>query len=139
MPDRAYRSRRIVVPRPDRVRTLNRVAFGWLDARLHHDGWLRAMTPQALAVYAFLCLAADRRGVSFYRRDRIARELGLDDAELSSTLTRLRELDLVAYRPFRPGAADGFRQVLSLPADGPPPLIPDSALAIERLVAECRA
>ena len=134
MPDHKRSSPRIIVPRPERVRTLDHVAFGWLDARLQHDGWLRAMTPQALAVYAFLCLAADRRGVSFYRRARIARELGLDDLEVSSILERLRELDLVAYRPFHPGAADGFWQVLSLPVDGPPPLIPQSALSLERLV-----
>jgi len=133
------RSPRIVVPRPDRVRTLDRTAFGWLDARLHHDGWLRAMTPQALAVYAFLCLAADRRGVSFYRRARIARELGLDDVDVSAELARLAELDLVAYRPFHPGAADGFHQVLSLPAGGPPPLLPQAAPSIERLVEKSRA
>lgn len=138
MPDRPRRSLRVVVPRPDRVRTLDHVAFGWLDARLQHDGWLRVMTPQALSVYAFLCLAADRRGVSFYRRDRIARDLGLDDPELSADLARLRELDLVAYQPFRRGAADGFHQVLSLPTDGPPPLIPVDMLAIDRLVAGSR-
>ena len=92
-----------------------------------------------ISVYAFLCLAADRRGVSFYRRDRIARELGLDDSELSAALARLRELDLVAYQPFRRGAADGFHQVLSLPTGGPPPLIPVDMLAIDRLVAGSRA
>ena len=138
MPDRQRRSLRIVVPRPDRVRTLDGIAFGWLDARLHHDRWLRAMTPQALCVYAFLCLAADHRGVSFYRRSRIARELGLDDSETSASLSRLRKLDLVAYRPFRSGAVDGFHQVMSLPLDGPPPLL-DDVLAIDRLVAATRA
>jgi hypothetical protein len=139
MSNRPRRSLRVVVPRPDRVRTLDHVTFGWLDARLQHDGWLRVMTPQALSVYTFLCLAADRRGVSFYRRDRIARELGLDDGELSATLVRLCELDLVAYRPFHPGAADGFHQVLSVPVDGPPPLLPEDVLAIDRLVAKRQA
>ena len=110
MPNRSHRSLRVVVPRPDRIRVLDDVAFGWLDARLQHDGWLRVMAPQALAVYAFLCLAADRSGVSFYRRSRMARDLGLDDAKLSDTLTRLCELDLLAYQPFRAGAADGFHQ-----------------------------
>lgn len=138
MPDRPRRSRRVVVPRPDRVRSLDGVAFGWLDARLHHHGWLRVLTPQALAVYAFLCLAADRRGVSFYRRSRIARELGLDDAETATALQRLRELDLVAYCPFRSLAVDGFHQVMSLPLDGPPSPL-DDVLAIDRLVAASRA
>jgi len=133
MPDRSRPSIRVVVPRPDRVRTLEHTAFGWLDARLQHEGWLRVLTPEALAVYAFLCLAADRSGVSFYRRARMAYELGLDDGELSSTLTRLRQLDLLAYQPFRPGAVDGFHQVLSLPGDGPPALLPDPGALIQRL------
>jgi len=131
--------RHVVLARPDRVRSLGGTAFGWLDARLHHDGWLRALTPEALAVYTFLCLAADRRGVSFYRRDRLARELGLDDAEVAAALTRLRELDLVGYTPFRPGAADGFWQVLSLPSGGPEPAFADEALVpLRDLVASKR-
>lgn len=112
--------------RPDRVRSLASVRFGWIDCELHQGGWLRALSAQAVAAYAFLCLAADRRGVSFYRRDRIGRELGLDDGEVHLALARLEQLDLVAYRPFRPGAPDGFRQVLSLPRGGPPPLLPPS-------------
>ncbi len=38
--------------------------FGWLDARLWRDGWLEVLTAEDLAVYAFLCLVADRQGVS---------------------------------------------------------------------------
>ncbi len=136
---RRPRDQRVVVPRPDCVRTLAGTAFGWLDARLHHDGWLRALTPEALAVYTFLCLAADRRGVSFYRRDRIARELGLDDTDVATALTRLVDLDVVAYAPFRQGAVDGFHQVLSLPPDGPSPAFPDEALLpLRELIAKTR-
>lgn len=111
--------RRVVVPRPDRVRTLTGTAFGWLDARLRR-GWLELLTPDALATYSFLCLAADRQGVSFYRRDRIARAVGLGDAEVAAALRRLRQLELVAYAPFSPHAVDGFHQVLALPAAPPP-------------------
>lgn len=113
--------RRRVVARPDRVRRLGSgTAFGWIDARLRCDGWLEALTPSALGAYVFLCLAADREGVSFYRRDRIGRALGLDDAEVARALRRLRDLDLVAYAPFSAHAVDGFHQVLSIPAGGPP-------------------
>lgn len=132
MSRQSRRSIRVVVPRPDRVRTLDGIAFGWLDARLQHQGWLRVVTPQACAVYTFLCLAADRSGVSFYRRERMARELGLDDAEVIRCLSRLCDLGLVAHRPYRPGAADGFWQVLSLPEEGPPPLLPDGVLPTVR-------
>lgn len=106
--------------RPDRVRTLSGTPFGWLDARLLHRGWLRALCPEATAAYAFLCLVADREGVSFYRRERIARELGLCETRLHQALRQLEALDLVAYRPFRAGAAEGFRQVLALPTTRPP-------------------
>jgi len=85
----------VIVPRPDRVRTLDGIAFGWIDAALHRAGWLRVLSPAALATYTFLCLVADRAGVSFYRRARIAHELGLDDGEVASALARLIELELV--------------------------------------------
>lgn len=114
--------------RPDRLRDLAQARFGWLDARLLHEGWLRALSPSALATYAFLCLAADRRGLSFYRRARLGRELGLDDAEVHVALARLEQLELVAYRPFRAGAPDGYRQVLSVPPGGPPPVLPPAVL-----------
>lgn len=114
--------------RPDRVRRLPGTSFGWIAADLHRDGWLRVLSPRTTAVYTFLCLVADRQGVSFYRRERIGRELGLDDGEVHLALARLEQLELVAYRPFAPGAADGFRQVLSLPPGGPPSLMPPSVL-----------
>lgn len=113
--------------RPDRVRTPDE-GFGWIAAGLQRRGWLRVLAHPATAVYAFLCLVADRRGVSFYRRGRIGQELGLDDRDVHLALARLEQLDLVAYRPFRPGAADGFRQVLSLPDGAPPPLVPAAVL-----------
>ena len=123
-----------IVPRPDRVRRLEGTAFGWLAASIQRDGWLRVMTPEGIAAYAFLCLAADRAGVSFFRRERIGRELGLGDAEVHRALARLETLDLVAYRPFRPGAADGYRQVLAVPPGGPPQLLPAGLLRrLERI------
>ena len=112
----------VVIPRPDRVRSLRGACFGWIAAEIHRQGWLRLLDCETLAAYTFLCLAANRDGVSYYRRERIGRELGLDDAQIHRALRRLEELDLVAYRPFRPGAADGFRQVLSLPEGQAPSL-----------------
>ena len=132
MLDRAKRDRRpAVVLRPDRVRTPHGTPFGWLAAGLHREGWLRELTVPETAAYTFLCLVANRQGVSWYRRDRISRELGLDDQETHGALARLEELDLVAYRPFRRGAVDGYRQVLTLPAGGPPaPRLPLEVLRL---------
>ena len=117
-----HRASRVVVPRPDRRRRLGQAGFGWIDARLRSHGWLELLSPTAIAVYAFLCLVADRDGVSWYRRDRIRHELGLTEAELQAALGRLRELELVAYQPFGRHASDGFHQVLGLPSHPAPSL-----------------
>ena len=120
---RRSESLRVVVPEPGRVRSLGATAgFGWLDARLWRDGWLATMSPQDLAVYAFLCLVADRQGVSSYRRDRIRAALELDERVVWQALGRLERLGLVAYRPFDVHASEGFWQVLAVPTGGPPPL-----------------
>lgn len=95
-----------------------------MDARLHKQGWLDRLAPEEIAVYAFLCLVADKQGVSWYRRDRIRQALGIREDTLWDSLERLYSLDLVAYRPFGEHASDGFHQVLSLPPQGPPEVFP---------------
>jgi hypothetical protein len=120
MSRRQTKSARVVVPHPERVRALGAAAgFGWLDARLLRDGWLEVLTAEDLAVYAFLCLVADRQGVSWYRRDRIRAALGLEELAAWQALARLEALDLVAYRPFSVHASEGFRQVVAVPLHGP--------------------
>jgi hypothetical protein len=120
MSQAVVRNPRVLVPRPDRVRCIARTGFGWIDARLRSQGWLELLSPSALAVYVFLCLVADRSGTSWYRRDRIGHELGIQEGELRLALDRLYQLDLVAYRPFHRHASDGFHQVLALSEGGPP-------------------
>jgi hypothetical protein len=113
--------RTVVVPCLERRRALGAAAgFGWLDARLVRDGWLELLSAEDVAVYAFLCLVADRQGVSWYRRDRIRAALGLAEQAVWQSLGRLEALGLVAYRPFHAHASEGFRQVLSVPDGGPP-------------------
>jgi hypothetical protein len=114
----------VVVPRPERLRRPGPAGFGWLDARLHRQGWLALLTPEDLATYTFLCLVANPQGVSWYRRDRIRQALGIGEDALWLALRRLTALDLVAYRPFGPHASDGFHQVLALPPLGPPETMP---------------
>ena len=111
--------RREVVVEQDRVRRPQGTAFGWIDARLKNEGWLGVLGPEAVAVYTFLCLAANHQGVSWYTRARIGGELGLSDGELLEALDRLEGLDLVAYKPFSTYAVDGWRQVLTVPPGGP--------------------
>lgn len=111
--------RREVLLEQDRVRRPQGTAFGWIDARLKNERWLGVLGADATAVYTFLCLAANRDGVSWYTRARIGGELGLTDVVLEDALARLEALDLVAYKPFSTHAVDGWRQVLSVPAGGP--------------------
>jgi len=90
-------------------------AFGWLDARLLHDRWLEDLGADATAVLVLLALAADRRGASFYSRERMARLLSLDLYRTDKALDRLIEVKLVAHKPWREGTRDGVWQLLPVP------------------------
>lgn len=103
-------------PEPQLVRRPSG-CFGWLPAALLHDGWLARLGPGATAVLVLLALAADRRGASFYGRQRMGERLGLGRSELDRALARLQELGLVAHRPWRNGDADGVWQLLPLPLE----------------------
>jgi len=104
-------------PRPPHPELVRRPtgAFGWLDARLLHEGWLSRLGPKATAVLVLLALAADRHGASFYGRERIGQAVGLTSTEVDRALDRLLELRLVAHRPWRAGLPDGVWQLLPVP------------------------
>lgn len=97
--------------RPDRLRPLER-PFGWVPFRFVKSGWLQRLCRDAKLLYLFLCLVANRQGVSFYGDARIEKMLALSESELARARDELTELDLVAF--------DGhLYQVLSLPSMGP--------------------
>ena len=100
-------------PRPDVYRKPPR-SFGWLDARLLHDGWLLELQPEAVAVMTLLAIAADEHGSSFYLRETMVATLALPRRVLDDCLERLLDLGLVAHRPWSPGHADGVWQLLPL-------------------------
>jgi hypothetical protein len=102
------------VPRPDQIRTING-SFAWIDHRLIRNGHLEGMSLEEIALYVFLVLAADRSGVSFYRKDVISNKLGIDWDRFEFAKKRLIEKRLIAFEPFRPGQVDGFFQVLGVP------------------------
>ena len=101
-------------PRPEIVR-LPSAGFGWLDDRLLQEQWLSRLGPEPTAVLTLLALAADRRGVSFYRRETMALALSMPRPEIDRSLDRLLELDPVDFRPWLPGHIDGVWQLLPLP------------------------
>lgn len=90
--------------------------FGWLPAELLHEGWLAEIGPHAAAILILLALAADRRGASFFRRDRMAQALGMKRHEVDSALQRLLDCGVIDHRPWRTGARDGVWQLLPLPS-----------------------
>ena len=104
-----------VPPRPELERR-PRGAFGWLSAELLHDGWLREIGSHAAAIMVLLALAADRRGASFFNRERIAVVLGMQRHDVDVALQRLLDAGLVDLRPWRVGGVDGVWQLLPIPA-----------------------
>ena len=90
-------------------------SFGWLDARLLHEEWLAKLGVESLAVLFLLAIAADRVGASFYRRETMAQTLSMPRRDLDRSLDRLRELGLIAHRPWHPGHIDGVWQILPVP------------------------
>ena len=108
---------------PQRVRQVP-ASFAWIDHRLRSEGFLPRLTPEDLGLYLFLVLAADQRGLSCWRLDRIEKALSNFDCHaLCEARSRLVDLDLIAYRPWRSGDRDGCYQVLSV--QRPPELSPE--------------
>jgi len=110
--------RKCFVPQPQNVRKITG-SFGWVDHRLLRDGYLPRMTHQDLALYLFLVLAADRQGVSFYRKEKICDTLGLDFRQFEIARDRLLNLALVAFEGYTVLSPNGYYQVLPIPPKAP--------------------
>lgn len=106
------------IPQPQRVRRIEK-SFAWIDHRLLRNGYLQVMTHQDQALYLFLVLAADRHGVSFYRKEKICDALGLDWGQFEVARDRLINLKLIAFQPYNACTPNGYYQVL--PVDGRAP------------------
>ena len=93
--------------RPERLRTME-PPFGWAPCRLLTTGRLARLSLVAKALYLALCLAADRRGLSYWGDERLCAHVGLAVAELGRARGELERCDLIAF--------DGrVYQLLSLP------------------------
>lgn len=66
----------------ERVRRLEK-PFGWVPFRLLTSGLLAELSVSAKLLYFFLCLVANREGLSFYGEERLQRLLGLSAGELA--------------------------------------------------------
>jgi hypothetical protein len=94
--------------RSDRVRTIEK-PFAWIPCRILMNGLFGVLSDEAKLLYLFLCLAADRQGLSFYGDHRIQSYFQIQPAAIAAAIHELIQKDLIAY--------DGhLYQVLSLPS-----------------------
>jgi hypothetical protein len=110
--------RKYCIPQPQQVRRITG-SFAWIDHRLLRSGYLTVMSHHDQGLYLFLVLAADRHGVSFYRKEKICDAVGLGFADFEVARDRLIDLQLIAFEPYSAFTPNGYYQVL--PVDGRAP------------------
>ena len=109
---------KVHIPQPKNVRKING-SFAWVDHRLLQKGYLAVMTHQDQVLYLFLVLAADRNGVSFYRKEKICDLLSLDFQQFEIARDRLIDLKLITYQPYSVLSPNGYYQVLPIHTAAP--------------------
>jgi len=94
-----------------RIRTPPASGFGWIDRRVVSNDFLGKLTKEEALLYFFLCVVADREGVSYWGDKRICRAVpGLESASLDCARRDLGRRGLVIYRA-------PLYQVLALPTE----------------------
>jgi hypothetical protein len=91
---------------PQRLRHVPR-QFSWIDQRLVRERHIQGRSPEALALYLFLCTVADAQGASYYSDASAGRLLTFAPEQLRSARAELMAAGLITWRA-------PFYQVLSL-------------------------
>lgn len=104
------------IPQPKNIRAI-KGSFAWIDHRLMKNGFLETMTHDDLVLYLFLVLAADKNGVSFYRKEKICQIVSLDYHPFEIARDRLIDRKLIAFEAYSALTPNGYYQVL--PIDRP--------------------
>ena len=112
--------RKYHIPQPQKIRRIES-SFAWVDHHLLRKGYLSVATHQDLALYLFLVLAADRNGVSFYRKEKICDALNLDFRQFEVARDRLINLKLIAFESYTVLSPNGYYQVLPIETKAPDP------------------
>ena len=81
-----------------RVRRVHR-PFGWVDARLIREDWLRDCSPTAWALYLFWVTVADAQGLSYYADQSVAQRLRIPAEAVRAGRAELLRAGLLAYEP----------------------------------------
>jgi hypothetical protein len=108
------------MPQPQKIRKIQG-SFAWIDHRLARNGYLQVMTHDDMVLYLFLILAADRNGVSFYRKEKICDALNLDFRQFEVARDHLINLKLIAFEGYTVLSPNGYYQVLPIEAKAPDP------------------
>jgi hypothetical protein len=113
---------------PERLRHVPR-QFSWIDQRLVRDRHIQGRSPQALALYLFLCTVADAQGASYYSDTATGKLLSFSSAQMREARAELIAAGFIAY-------SSPFYQVLSLePKAAAPPAATPQPRAGEVLCA----
>jgi len=110
--------RKYHIPQPQKIRKIEN-SFAWIDHRLMRNGFIDVMTHQDLVLYLFLVLAADRNGVSFYRKEKICDATSLDFSQFEIARDRLINLKLIAFKGYTVLSPNGYYQLLPIEGEAP--------------------
>ena len=106
------------IPQPKNIRNI-RGSFAWIDHRLMRDGFIEVMTHDDMVLYLFLVLAADKNGVSFYRKEKICEAVSLDYNQFEIARDRLVDMSLIAFESYSVLSPNGYYQVLPIESKAP--------------------
>ena len=84
-------------------------SYSWVDHRLMREKFLQRLDVHSIALYFFLVLAGDSRGLSYYGDKTICTHLNIPFEKLFQARMSLMRHSLIAYDP-------PMYQVLELPA-----------------------
>ncbi len=111
----------------DRVRTIPEEGFSWIDRRFLRHGFSHPLSSSAILLYWFLCVVADKHGLSYYSDRRISWLLKLRPDAIDHARDGLLRSGLVLYRPplyqvvALPGSPARGQPIPSSPAIASPP------------------
>ena len=106
------------IPQPQRIRNI-KGSFAWIDHSITRNGFMETMTHQDIALYLFLILAADKNGVSFYRKEKICQAVSLDFSRFEIAKDRLINMKLIAFESYSVLSPNGYYQVLPIERKAP--------------------
>lgn len=101
------------VPQPKNIRKITN-SFAWIDHKLARNGFLEVMTLTDMALYLFLVLAADKNGVSFYRKEKICQSLSISFNDFEIAKDRLIAMKLIVFEPYSVISPNGYFQLLQI-------------------------